>query len=163
MTTKNKQPTVGKSKKVKAEPKVKKPHGRPEIVVDATFLQRVKDLSIGNSLEVICMVLGISRQSLHNKLKQHPELQNAHEEGRAYQSSLVVGKLFEHVMNGSLPAAIFWIKAQLHWRETLHVDSTPAPPVNMTTVYEGTPQSQYAHLLPIEKVRADNNEMKEVN
>lgn len=88
----------------------------PHIPTDAQR-ELVKKLSgIGVPQKDICVIIGISKPTLHKYYRHELDL------GLAEVNAKVATYLFKHVEAGNLGATIFWLKARAGWREKHDVE-----------------------------------------
>ena len=72
---------------------------------------------IGVPQEDICVILGVSKPTLHKHYRDDLD------KGLAEANAKVAESLYRQAINGDIRAAIFWAKARMGWRETVHVQS----------------------------------------
>lgn len=74
-------------------------------------LDKIKELaSLNLSIAKICACLGISLRAYYYHLDEHPEIQNAVEEGRALGVKRVADALIKTAEKGNVTAQIFYLK-----------------------------------------------------
>ena len=71
----------------------------------------------GMTLEQIADYFGISYQTLNERKKEIPDFADAFKRGKGQANAYVTGKLMNHIENGNLTAAIFYMKCQMGWKE----------------------------------------------
>lgn len=78
--------------------------------------------------KAMCVKLGISQDTFYKNKRENPEFSEALNKGRAVLEEVVVGKLTGIMLNdahkGQLPALMFYLKTQAHWRERDSASST---------------------------------------
>jgi hypothetical protein len=114
------------------EKAVAKKAGRPPITVDYDLAERAAMVGLTN--EQIALILGICRDSLHNKMQKEPELVDAIDRGRAHGIHTMAHGLYQAGINGNVVAAIFWLKSRAGWKEAK--DEVEGAEVKITVAYD---------------------------
>jgi predicted DNA-binding protein (UPF0251 family) len=88
----------------------------------------------GHNVDSCARALGIGRSTFADLRKRNADVADAWASGRAILDDEVNDTLLRHMREGSLPAAIFYAKGRLHWRETGPADPSAqqGPTVNIT-------------------------------
>lgn len=94
-------------------------HSRVEYEPDDAARRLATNLSgIGVPKTMIAKILGVSRITLERHLGPELDL------GMAQATAIVCNKMFNHVLEGSLPATMFWLKARADWVEAKGPEDT---------------------------------------
>lgn len=102
--------------------------GRPAEEVTPLHLAVIEDKAIANTLDEIAAFLNISPSTLDRWLKR-PEVRVAYERGRAIAKDQMTKNLYKLAMEGSVPATIFWLKAQAGWSDKPQAEKQSASQV----------------------------------
>lgn len=78
----------------------------------------------GHNVDSCARALGIGRSTFADLRKRAADVADAWASGRAILDDEINDTLLKHMREGSLPAAIFYAKGRLHWRETGPADPT---------------------------------------
>lgn len=72
---------------------------------------------LGATREEIAGFLGVTRRTVLNWCKAHPEFKAALEEGARHADAKVTGRLYENCLAGDTTAIIWWQKNRMGWRD----------------------------------------------
>ena len=90
--------------------------GRPKIEID---LAKVEALAQNGATYLeIARALGIDTETLAKRRKDQKGVQDAIDRGNAKSLLFVQNELMKRIKEGSVPAAIFFLKARGGWKET---------------------------------------------
>jgi hypothetical protein len=77
--------------------------------------------------EDLATFFGVTRRTIMNWKKHHPEFREAIEQGgKPHSDSKVIGRAFEKCMEGDSTMLIFWLKNRLGWRDRQDTQLTGA-------------------------------------
>jgi hypothetical protein len=106
----------------------KKKRGRPKLEITDKDKQQVSVLAgLGLTRDQIALVMGMSDESVGKYFRRELE------EGVAKANAKVAQNLFSIATSreqGSVAAAIFWMKSRARWRETTHIEHLHAADEN---------------------------------
>lgn len=103
--------------------------GRKEIVLTPEQAVQVEALAAYLNNDQIADYLGISRTTLHEVMKRQPEVAEHYKRGKAKAIGIVAQSLIKKAQDGNVVAAIFYLKTQAGWKETLSLESITPPTV----------------------------------
>ncbi len=95
--------------------------GRKRISVDLSEVERLAGL--GLTQEELCANLGISVDTLENRIKENSDFSDAIKRGKANSAEIVSNKLFELCKKGNLGAIIWYEKTRRGLSDRLNVTS----------------------------------------
>ena len=73
--------------------------------------------SRGLTNEQICEYLGVSHETLYQRIKEYPEITEALKRGKAKGIAEISNTLFNQAKEGNVTASIFWLKCNAGWKE----------------------------------------------
>lgn len=97
---------------------------RPQVELTDEQKAQVGALAAFLSKGQIADYLGVSRVTFDAILKREPEVSIQYQRGKAKAIANVAQGLIKQAIDGNMTAAIFYLKTQAGWRETVHVDNT---------------------------------------
>jgi hypothetical protein len=98
--------------------------GRPRKELTDDQKAQIEALSAYLSQDHIADWLGISRVTLRAIMDRDPEVSERYQRGKARAHAKVAESLVKSAIGGNTSAQIFYMKTQLGWKETTHVDLT---------------------------------------
>ena len=98
--------------------------GRPPVELTKEQVVSIKALAQYLSKEQIADYLGISRPTFDAIIARNEEVASNYKAGKATAILNVSKGLVLKAMEGNMTAAIFYLKTQAGWRETVVVDNT---------------------------------------
>jgi len=97
----------------------------PKLPFDERSINLIKRLAgQGLTQTQVARCLGISEAWLKIQRKEHPEFDEAYQQGRSEACEEVTGKLFELIRKGDRASIFFYLKTQMGWRETERIEHT---------------------------------------
>ena len=91
---------------------------------------QVEALAAYLSQEQIADYFGITRPTFAAMLERDPEIVFRYKRGKAKAIGLVAQGLLQKARNGDTTSAIFYLKTQAGWRETVRVGGEPENPLS---------------------------------
>ena len=98
--------------------------GRPPVLLTAEQIIEVQTLAAFLTSEQIADYLGIARTTFYKLLRNDPDISVRYKKGRARAITNVAGGLIQQALSGNTTAAIFYLKTQAGWRETIVNENT---------------------------------------
>jgi predicted transcriptional regulator len=74
---------------------------------------------LGAKREEIAEFLGVTRRTLRNWCKSHPEIEVAIQDGLVHANARVLGAHYRKCLEGDMTAIIFWEKNRMGWRDRI--------------------------------------------
>lgn len=105
----------------------KKKHNRPpKKTLDKRQIQEIVKMgNLGLSQEKMAFILGMHLNTLRQRMKENPEVQEAYERGVAEASYNVRATAYNMATSGkNFPATRFWLKCREKWSEVHKVELT---------------------------------------
>jgi hypothetical protein len=118
----------------------KRGRGRPRIELGEEEIQQVEKLAAYLNQAQIADVLGISERTLRDRIATDEAFFAAYKRGRARAIAEVAQSLINTARNGSVPAAIFYLKTQAGWRDTSRVEleHSSTLPMSISVTFDGS-------------------------
>jgi len=110
--------------------------GRPPRVLTNDEIAQVEALAAVLSIEQIADYLGISKVTFYEIMKRDIQVSERYKKGKAIAIKNVGGGLLEKAINGDTSSAIFYLKTQAGWRETVANEHTFPEPRKLKDFYE---------------------------
>lgn len=111
------------TRKAPAKKTTKRKVGRPKKEITDLHLRVIEDKAQNSTLDEIATLLDIAPATLDRWLTL-PEVRAAYDKGRAIAKETMANNLFQQAMGGSVPATIFWLKAQAGWSDKPQAEET---------------------------------------
>ena len=92
---------------------------------------QVEALAAYLSQEQMADYFGITRPTFAAMLERDPEIALRYKRGKAKAIGLVAQGLLQKARNGDTTSAIFYLKTQAGWRETIRVGGEPDNPTSL--------------------------------
>lgn len=105
--------------------------GRPEKVLTEEQIIQVEALASVLTTEQIADYLGIGRTTFYSVMERQPEVAERYKRGRAKAVANISGNLIKQAQAGNITAAIFYLKTQAGWSETIGIQNLDPPKVVM--------------------------------
>ncbi len=105
--------------------------GRPEKVLNEEQIIQVEALASVLTTEQIADYLGIGRTTFYSVMERQPEVAERYKRGRAKAVANISGNLIKQAQAGNITAAIFYLKTQAGWSETIGIQNLDPPKVVM--------------------------------
>lgn len=105
--------------------------GRPEKVLNEEQIIQVEALASVLTTEQIADYLGIGRTTFYSVMERQPEVAERYKRGRAKAVASISGNLIKQAQAGNITAAIFYLKTQAGWSETIGIQNLDPPKVVM--------------------------------
>ncbi len=93
-------------------------------VLNEEELAQVEALASVLSTEQIADYFGIARTTFYDIMNRQEGVSERYKRGRAKAIGSVSKGLLQKAQNGDNTAAIFYLKTQAGWKETVHLDNT---------------------------------------
>jgi len=85
----------------------------------ATIKQVSEAIDIyGGNIAAIADHLGVTRQTIYNRINKHPQLEEKIEDARETTKDRVRQTIENLALEGNVPLLIFYAKTQMGWKET---------------------------------------------
>jgi len=91
---------------------------------------QVEALAAYLSQEQMADYFGITRPTFAAMIERDPDIALRYKRGKAKAIGLVAQGLLQKARNGDTTSAIFYLKTQAGWRETIRVGGDPDSPMN---------------------------------
>jgi len=98
--------------------------GRPRKTLTEDQMAQIEVMAQFLSQDQIADRMGMSRTTLAAIMEREPEVSVRYKRGKAAAIALVAQSLVQKAIKGDGPSAMFFLKTQAGWRETVVVDST---------------------------------------
>ena len=108
--------------------------GRPPVVLDADQVRQVETLASVLSKAQLADYFGICENTFREIEKRQPEISEAYKRGRGKAIAGVGSNLISQARNGNVSAAIFYLKTQAGWKETVEVNNSLSQPIPIQIV-----------------------------
>jgi len=103
--------------------KQKKKTGRPPTILDDDQMAQVEALASVLTTEQIADYFGIARQTFYDLMKRDEAVSVRYKRGRAKAIGSVSKGLLQKAIAGDNVAAIFYLKTQAGWKETVRTET----------------------------------------
>ena len=100
---------------------------------------QVEALAAYLSQEQMADYFGITRPTFAAMLERDPEIALRYKRGKAKAIGLVAQGLLQKARNGDTTSAIFYLKTQAGWRETIRVGGEPDNPTSLNVKVDDSP------------------------
>jgi len=109
--------------------------GRPSWI--PPDLSVVEELAArGNTLDQIAILLGCKRATLFERKRHYSDFADAIERGRAKGIDKVENVVYQAAINGSIPAATFYLDRRGGWGQRLEVTGKDGGPITLAAMRE---------------------------
>lgn len=93
--------------------------GRPEKTLDDDQMRQLETLAAALSIEQISEYFGMSKVTFYKIMERDQDVNERYKRGKAKAIAGVAGNLINQARNGNVAAAIFYLKTQAGWKETV--------------------------------------------
>lgn len=108
---------------------------KPKTLTDEETVQ-VEALAAYLSQEQMADYFGLARATFAAMVEREPEIARRYKRGKAKAIGLVAQGLLQKARNGDTTSAIFYLKTQAGWRETIRVGGEPDNPAALNVKVE---------------------------
>lgn len=116
---------------------------KPTRTIKETFYykngdEKIKEIEVANELPLIqdfCFKIDITKQTLHNWLKDHKDFLDAYNKAKELQRTMWAKNTLKGLYNA--PFAIFMGKNMFGWRDKQEIDQTIHGEVSLTDILAG--------------------------
>ena len=95
--------------------------GRKKIMFTDEQIKQIERMAAVLTKGEIAYCLGVSHDTLGRRMREDPRIEMAYNKGRAEAKLAMGASLIKHARNGSVAAAMFYLRTQGGWRAT-HTD-----------------------------------------
>lgn len=95
--------------------KTKNKGGYPRVVLNKKQIEEVREWAGKMTTTQLAQYFGIGETTFFEIKKRQPEVAAAYNEGRRKCGEIVISKIWGHIEDNNLSAAVFWAKVHLGW------------------------------------------------